>query len=486
MSDIKKKKSLKQRTVTGVIWSAFDSLSGLAVQMICSLVVARLLTPEDFGLVGMITVFSVIGLIIIDSGFGQALIRKQDATEVDFSSIFFFNLIISAIVYILLYFVSPAIEDFYGIAGLSKISRVVFLIIPLNAIGLIQNTILTKKVDFKTLGIISFISALLSGLIGIILAYYLRSVWAIVYQMVSMYFFRTLFLWFLAKWRPICVISVHSIKSMFPYASNLLLTGLFGTIVNNICPLIIGKIYNAAQLGYFSQANKLQQLPSTTFTTIIQRVTFPILVEIQDDNQRLCLAYKNLLSVSVFFSCPIMICLMVISQPLFDVILGEKWLVAADYFKILCITGLLYPIHSLSLNLINIKGRSRLLFYLEVLRKGIFLLIILISMNFGIVFFIWMQVVYGIIVLFLNLYFSGKQIGMGLISQFRSFLPEIIIGICATFPILVLNNLNMFRFHPVVILLLNSVLYALSYYLLSKFLGRTSFKESISIIKIIR
>jgi len=486
MSNIQGKKSLKQRTITGVIWSAFDSLSGLAVQMICSLVVARLLTPADFGLVGIINVFSVIGLIIIDSGFGQALIRKQDATERDYSSIFYFNLIISTIVYIVLYFVSPAIEEFYGIAGLTKISRVVFLIVPLNAIGLIQNTILTKKVDFKTLGIISFISALLSGLIGIFFAYYLRNVWAIVYQMVSMYFFRTFLLWVVARWRPISNLSIQSIKTMFPYASNLLLTGLFGTIVNNICPLIIGKIYNAAQLGYFSQADKLQKLPSTTSTTIIQRVTFPILVEIQDDNQRLCLAYKNLLSVSVFFISPIMICLMVISQPLFDVILGEKWLVAADYFKILCVTGLLYPIHSLSLNLINIKGKSRLLFYLEVLRKGIFLIIIFISMNFSIEFFIWMQVVYGVIVLFINLYFSGKQIEMGIICQFRSFFPEILIGISATVPVIVLNYLNMFGCNQVAILVSDTVLYSLGYFLLSKFFNRASFRESRLIISKLR
>lgn len=475
-------KSLKQKTVTGVIWSAFDSLSGLGVQMICSLVVARLLTPEDFGLVGMIAVFSAIGLIVIDSGFGQALIRKQDATEVDFSSIFYFNLIISAIVYIILYSLSPAIEEFYEIAGLSKISRVVFLIIPLNAIGLIQNTILTKKVDFKTLGIVSFISALLSGLIGIFMAYYLRSIWAIVYQMVAMYFFRTFLLWTITGWRPIFIFSVKSVKTMFPYASNLLLTGLFGTIVNNICPLIIGKIYNATQLGYFSQANKLQQLPSTTFTAIIQRVTFPILVEIQEDNQRLKDAYSRILSQVVYLISPIMVILAVTAPQLINLILGPKWLTAAYYFQILCVSGLLYPISCLSLNLINIKGNTRLLFYLEVLRKLIFFLIIIISMSFSIEFFIWMQVVYCVIVLFLNLYFSGKQIEMGLMNQFRSFLPEIIIAISTAVPVLGLNYLNIFESNQIAILVSNFIIYAMVYLLLSKFFNRASFKESFLII----
>lgn len=478
-------KSLKKRTVTGVIWSAFDSLSGLLINVICSLIVARLLTPADFGIVGMITVFSAIGLIIIDSGFGQALIRKSDATEIDFSSVFYFNLLISIIVYFGLYFFSPAIERFYEIHDLAKISRVVFLIIPLNAIGLIQNTILTKKIDFKTMGIISFVSAVLSGVIGIALAYYLRSVWAIVCQMVSMYFFRTLLLWIIAKWRPLRKFSFQSIKSMFPYASNLLFTGLFGTIVNNICPLIIGKIYDATQLGYYSQADKLQKLPSTTTTGIIQRVTFPVLVEIQNDDDRLQLAYKKLLSVAVFFISPIMICLIIVAQPLFSVILGEQWMVAAGYFKILCVTGLLYPIHSLSLNLINIKGKSRLLFYLEVTRKTIFLLIILISMYFSIEFFIWMQVVYGFIVLFINLFYSGKQIGMSLSTQLMSFIPEILIGACAALPVIIFNHFTNF-YNPAFILSFDLILYICLYLLLSKVINRSAFQESYSIIKNLR
>lgn len=474
-------KSLKKRTVTGVIWSAFDSLSGLLINVICSLIVARLLTPADFGIVGMITVFSAIGLIIIDSGFGQALIRKSDATEIDFSSIFYFNLLISIIVYFGLYFFSPAIERFYEIHDLAKISRVVFLIIPLNAIGLIQNTILTKKIDFKTMGIITFVSAVLSGVIGIALAYYLRSVWAIVCQKVSMYFFRTLLLWIIAKWRPLRKFSFQSIKSMFPYASNLLFTGLFGTIVNNICPLVIGKIYNATQLGYFSQADKLQKLPSSTATTIIQRVTFPILVEIQDDNPRLKEAYLRILAQAVYLISPIMILLLVTAPPLFNIILGPNWNTAAYYFQILCISGLLYPISSLTLNIINIKGNTRLLFFLEVFRKAVFFLIIIVSMFFSIDLFIWMQAMYAVIQLFINLHYSGKQINLKTSSQLRIACPLMLLSIISCIPSVIFTYyLNITDFLK---LGLSLISFLLIYIIISNKLNLSQYKESLSIIK---
>lgn len=479
--DSQNRNSLKHRTIKGVIWSAFDSISGLAVQMICSLVVARLLTPKDFGIVGMIAVFSAIGLIIIDSGYGQALIRKQDATQDDYKSVFCFNLLLSVVVYAILFILSPLIESFYKIDELCLISRVVFLIIPLNAIGLIQNTILTKKVDFKKLGIVSFISALISGIIGIILAYTLKNVWAIVYQTVSMYLFRTLLLWIIAKWRPSGNFSLSSIKSMTPYASNLLFTGLFGTIVNNICPLIIGKVYNATQLGYFTQADKIQKLPSSTATSIIQRVTFPVLVEIQDDNMRLQQAYFKILSQAVYLISPVMILLIVIGPELFNLLLGPKWDTAAYYFQILCISGLLYPISCLSLNLINIKGNSKLLFKLEVVRKVMFVITIFISMRFSIDFFVWMQAAYSLSQLFLNLYFSGKQIDLSLITQFRVIFPLLLISIVCCVPeVLISHTIDLPQY---IEMTLNILFYSFIYICASKLLKLTPFEETVSIIK---
>lgn len=475
------KESLKERTVKGVIWSAFDSISGLAVQMVCSLIVARLLTPEDFGIVGMITVFSAIGLILIDSGFGQALIRKQDATQNDYSSVFYFNILLSLVIYVALYLSSPLIETFYEIKGLTKICRVIFLIIPINAIGLIQNTILTKKIDFKTLSIISFISALISGLTGVFTAYYLKTVWAIVYQMVSMYFIRTLMLWILSKWRPSSKLTIKPIKEMFPYAGNLLLTGLFGTIVNNICPLIIGKIYSATQLGYFSQADKLQKLPSTTATAIIQRVTFPVLVEIQDDNIRLKAAYLKILSQAVYFISPIMIINLVIAPPLFNVILGQEWKTAAYYFQILCISGLFYPISCLTLNIINIKGNTTLLFYLEVLRKAIFFLIIVISMFFSIEFFIWMQAAYALIQLVINLYFSGRQINLKVSEQLKTTIPLILLSVFSSIP--AIGFIYFLDISDYSILALSVSSFIIFYILNSILLHLPQYKESLIIVK---
>lgn len=477
------KKSLKQKTVSGVIWSALDSMSGLVVQLICSLVIARMLTPEDFGVVGIITVFSAIGLILIDGGFGQALIRKQDATITDYSSVFYFNILLSGVVYLILYTISPFIEDFYKINGLCNISRVLFLIIPINAFGLIQNTLLTKEINFKTLCKISIISAIISGVVGIIIAYKYRTVWALVVQSLVMYSCRSLFLWIFSNWRPILKFSIHSISSMFSYSINLLLTSLLGTIVNNICPLVVGKIYSPTQLGYFSQADKLQKLPSSTITTIIQRVTFPVLVNVQHDDKRLISSYERLLSVTVFFVFPIMIALVINADNIFLSLLGEKWMTSAYYFQILCFAGMFYPVHSLSLNLINIKGNSKLLFKLEALRRSIFVIIILISMNFNISFFVWMQVVYSVLVVFINLYFSGRQVRESFNNQLLSFMPELLLSTLMGLPFYALNYLYNILGLSSWIFIFNSLIYFFIFWIAARVLHMKSQKEANSIMK---
>lgn len=472
--------SRKKRLVRGVVWSAIDNFSGLFVQMICSLVIARLLTPADFGIVGMITVFSAIGLIIIDSGFGQALIRKQDANNTDYNSVFYFNIFISLVVYGILYFCSPFIERFYGIENLCTISRVIFLIIPINAIGLIQNTILTKHTDFKRLCKVSFFSAIISGIIGITLAYIYRSVWALVIQSLSMYACRSLFLWIEGTWSPKLTFSIASIKGMLSYSMNLMFTGLFGTIVNNICPLVIGKLYDAKQLGFFSQADRLQKLPSTTVTNVIQRVTFPILSELQDDNKRLVEGYFKIISIAAFFISPLMMYLIVEAKPIFNLLLGEKWLTAATYFQILCVTGLFYPMNSLSLNLLNVKGKAKLLFRLEVLRKVVFATIILISMHFDIIIFVWMQVAYTMVQLFINLYFSGRVVEISLWDQLRAFLPELTIAALSSFPCLIISYCV--NLPDIISILLMFAVYLATYIMISKLIGRTSFRESLTIL----
>lgn len=420
--------SLKNRTVNGVIWSAIDRFSALGIQMICSLIIAHLLTPTDFGILGMIAVFSAIGMVIVDSGFGSALIRRNDTTEVDYSSVFYFNILFAIVCYIILYFLSPLIAQFYNIEELTPICRITFLVIPINALGLIQNTRLVKHINFKSIAIVSLLSAIISGAIGIALAYQLRNVWALVIQNIAMYGFRTLLLWCIGRWKPLLSFSLASIKSMWSYSMNLLGFGLISCITQNLYPLIIGKLYNASQLGYYSQADRLQKLPATSLTEVIQRVCFPVLSEIKNDIDRMHQAYRRIIMVTFFIVFPLMMLLIGIADELIVLLMGNQWQPSVVYFKILCIVGALYPLHSINLNILNVVGKSNLSFNLEIVRKAILVTFIIIFAHFDIIVFIWMQVIYGLIVLFLNLYFCGREIKYNVTTQIKDIFPTILIA----------------------------------------------------------
>lgn len=425
------KQSLKTKTVNGVFWSAVDRFSALGIQMICTLIVAHILTPADFGILGMISVFTAVGLTIIDSGFASAIIRRKDVTNIDYTSVFYFNVAISIFLYAIFYILSPFIASFYNEPELTAICRITFLILPISALGIVQNTILIKNIDFRSLAVISVISALISGLIGITLSYYLKNVWALVWQNFLMYSFRTIILWVVGKWHPMLQFSMTPIKKMWSYSINLLGFGLISNITQNLYPLIIGKIYSATQLGLYSQADRLQKLPSTSITDVIQRVCFPVLSEANDNLERLRDAYRRIIMVSFFIIFPLMILLIGIADQLIPLLLGDKWLGAVVFFKILCLAGSLYPLHSINLNILNVVGKSKISLYLEITRKSLLALLIILFMNQGIITFVWMQVVYGVIVLILNIYFCGKEIQYSVFSQLKDLSPTIAISFFA-------------------------------------------------------
>lgn len=420
--------SLKDQTVNGVIWSGLEKFISMFIQLICTLIIARLLTPADFGLVGMLAIFMALAQTILDSGFGQALIRKPDANNIDYSTVFYFNLFVSIILYIILYFSSHSISIFFNTPLLEKISKISFIVIPINGFSLIQYTILNKDINFKSLSKTSIISAFISGIVGIIYAYYNRSVWALVAQNITFYFVRSILLWVLSSWRPSLQFSYKSIRSLFSFSVNLLITGIIGTLFSNIYSLVIGKMYSPAELGYYSQADKFQKLPSTSITEVVQRVTFPVLSKIQNDDKRIREAYKKVISITEFVVVPIMLFLAVISNNLFEVVLTQKWNQAAVYFQILCIVGALYPLHSININILNVKGNSRKILFLEILRKSILVVVLILSANFPILYLVFGQVVYSVLVLFLNLYFCGKEIQLPVMEQIRDLIPTFLLS----------------------------------------------------------
>lgn len=424
-------KSLKQSTVNGVIWSAVEKFSTLAIQMICTLIIAQFLTPSDFGTVGMLTIFIAIAQCLVDSGFRTALIRKSNASNLDYSSVFYFNIVFSAVLYCALYFGSPFIASFYNIPELEDVAKIAFVVIPINAFGLIQGTILTKNLQFKTITRVTLYSAIISGAVGVYLAFQYKSLWALVVQHVLFYFLQTCFLWLFTKWRPLTAFSVASIRGMLSFSLNMMLSSLIGTIFSNLYGLIIGKLYTPADLGNYSQAQKLQSLPSTSITEVIQRVTYPVLSRFQHDDTLLKNAYRRMIGVSFLIVAYVMFILMGISTPLFDILFSKEWEMAGKFFAILCLNGVFYPLHSININILTVKGKSKEYLFLEIARRCIFVLVVAITAHFTIDVFVWGMVVYSVIVLTLNLTVCGHYIQYSLFDQIKDLTPTFLIGATA-------------------------------------------------------
>jgi teichuronic acid exporter len=461
---------LRKKTINGVLWGGFENFSSLGIQLLCTLIIARLLKPSDFGLIGMLTIFIALSLTIIESGFGQALIRKQNATDIDYSSVFYLNLIFGLILYFVLYNSTHLIAGFYKISELEKLAKYSFLIIPINSIGLIQFTLLTRRMDFKTLSVVSIFSALVSGILGILVALEYRNVWSLVVQSVAFYSIRTLLFWFVSSWRPILSFSFGSIRELLPFSVNLLLMGTIGVFFNNLYTLVIGKIFNSTELGYYTQADKIQKIPSTSITGVIQRVSFPVFSTMQDENERLKANHRKVFSMACYMVFPIMFFLIVIAKDLFDLLLTEKWRPAIIYFQLLCITGALYPAQSINLNILNIKGKGKMILQLEVVRKALLMAILAITINYNILVLIYGQIFFSLIALFIAFYYCGKEINLSIGQQLKDILP-IFLSAIGMMLLVYIIGLLLSTTHIILRLVCQALTAFFSYYLLTIILG---------------
>ena len=473
--------NIKQKAVNSVIWSAVEQFSTLGIQMLCTLVVARFLKPSDFGTVGMLSIFTAVSLCLINSGFKTALIRKKDSTDVDYSSVFYFNVFISIVLYVILFFCSKYIADFYNIPELESISKVTFLVLPISAFSLIQLTILTKNIDFKTQFRTSLIAAIVSGFIGICLALYYKNVWAVVFQNLSFYGIQCIMLWVLSKWKPLMLFSFESIKGMFSFSMNMMLSTLVATFFNNLYVLVIGKIYTPTDLGNFSQAQKLQNISSSSITEVVQRVSFPVLSKFQSDDAMLATVYKKIIRVTFFVVSFVMFLLMGSAKNLFGVLFDEKWVMAGGFFSILCLNGVLYPLHSINLNVLSVKGKGSQYLSLEIIRRVVLLIILLVSSFFDIETFVCGQVLYSIIVLFINLYTCGKQINYSVASQCKDLFPTFLLGLSMMIVLKIIDSHligNPF-FRLIEQLILGTILYLSVAFVFNNY----AFKELMIIIK---
>lgn len=418
--------SLKEKAVKGVFWSSIDRFSSQGIQFIFSILIARMLLPSDYGVIAMLGIFLAVSQSFIDSGFGTALVQKIDRTETDFSTVFYFNVLVACFFYGLLWIISPYIAAFYDIPLLESVTKAVALTLIFNALGGIQNAKLTIAIDFKTRAKISLMCTISTGIIGLIMAYKGYGVWALVTQNIANSVLNATLLWLFVRWIPQRTFSMQSFRQLFGFGSKLLASGLLDTIYNNIYPLVIGKFFSASTLGVYSRASSLAQYPSSNLTSVLQSVTFPVLSSIQNDEERLGNAYRRLLRMSVFIIFPLMIGLSAVADPFIRLVLTDKWEGAIYLLQIVCFSMMWYPVHAINLNLLQVKGRSDYFLKLEIIKKIIGVSMLCITVPIGIVAMCYGSICTSIICLGVNTHYTWKLIGYGFKRQMREMLPTLL------------------------------------------------------------
>jgi O-antigen/teichoic acid export membrane protein len=475
---------LKQKALSGVLWTGLQQFSTQGISFIVSIILARLLLPEEFGLIAMIGVFMGIGAMLMQAGLGSSLIRTDHPTQEDYSTVFFFNLAGSVFMYLLIFLAAPYIAAFYQQEILIEIIRWYGSIFIINAFALVQTTRLTKLLDFKTQLQVSIPATIFSGIVGVSLAYLGYGVWSLVVMAIAQAFASALQLWIVAKWQPTWVFNKQKFQYHFNYGYKLTLSGLLDTLFNNAYVLLIGKFFAPAQVGFYNRADTLKQLPVGNIGAILGKVTFPLFAAIKNDDIRLKNVYKKMMQVVVFLVAIVLLLMAALAEPLFRFLFTEKWLPAVPYFQILCWNGILYPIHSYNLNILKVKGRSDLFLKLEILKKVMITIVIAISFQYGIYGLLYGSVVTSVLAFFINTHYTGKFLNYTAWEQAKDIVPTIVLATFSSALVVVLDLfLQQIRLLDVFRLIIGGLFGVLLYVFLAFLFKMTAFTELKNLIK---
>ena len=391
--------------------------------MIITLLLARFLAPADYGLVAMMAVFLTVANSLMDSGFKQALIRLQAASQLDFNTAFYTNLALGVLSYLLLFLSAPFIADFYSEPRLIILIRVAGLNILIHAFQVVQSAILSRELNFKAQLQATVPAGIISGLVAVGLAYVGFGVWALIVQMLLAAFLTTALLWHLQGWRPNLSFSRLSLGSMYNFGYKLFLSGLLDTVFRNIYVIVIAKLFAASIVGYYFIADKLKDLVISQLVGAIQNVTYPALSTMQADDKRLKAGYRKVMQVTTFLLFPSMLLLAALAEPLFSLLLPQKWLPAVIYLQLMCLAGIMYPLHSINLNILKVKARSDLFLYLEIIKKAMAVLILFICYRYGVIGILVGQIIGSVLAYIPNSYFSLRLINYTVREQMADFMP---------------------------------------------------------------
>jgi O-antigen/teichoic acid export membrane protein len=420
--------SLKQKTLSGLIWTFIQQFSVQLISFCITIILARILLPKEFGLLAMLSVFIAVGNSLLEGGLTSSLIRSSGLSQEDYSTVFFFNLGGSVVIYMLVFTMAPYISAFYHQDILTLVLRVYALDFILNAFFGVQNARLTKEMNFKIQMAIQIPSVFIGGLLGVSLALNGFGVWSLVWMNLLQSFISTLAHWMYSGWLPSPVFSKRCFKQHFHFGYKMTLTGLLDILYKNIYVLIIGKYFSITQLGFYSRADSVSQLPVSNISAVINKVTYPMFATIVNDDLQLKRVYKRLMQQVLFWNAPVLIFLAVVAEPLFRLLLTSKWLPAVPYFQILCMAGVIYPLHAYNLNILKVKGRSDLILKLEMIKKVLCVAGILSVVSFGIYGLLYFQLGFNFLGYYINSIYSSKLINYPVREQISDIFPILIIS----------------------------------------------------------
>lgn len=442
--------SLKDKTIKGMGWSVLENVTRMGITFMVSIILARLLSPEEYGLIGILTIFIAIFNAIVDSGFTNALIRKQDATDTDYCTVFYTNLVLSVFLAATLFLCAKPIAVFFERSELVSLTQVMSSVVVINALAIVQRARTTKAIDFKTQTKITFISSIGSGAIGIAMAYMGYGVWALVSQQISNQLLSTIFFWIYNKWMPKLIFSWESFKEMWAFGSKLLASGLIDTAWKEVYQVVIGKCYSPAILGLYTRAKQFADLCSSNLTSVVQRVSYPVLSSIQDDRVRLKSAYQRVIKTTMLPTFVLMLGMAACAESMIQVLIGEQWLECVPMLQIICTYGMLYPLHAINLNMLQVQGRSDLFLKLEIIKKIIAIGPLLLGIFVDIYLMLAGSLVTSLIAYYLNAYYSGPFLNYSIKEQIKDILPSFGVAVTIAVPVFALSfiPLNPFLLLP--------------------------------------
>lgn len=473
--------SLKQQTKKGLYWSALGNFANQGMRFAFGIILARLLSPDAYGVIGMLSIFMCIVSTFIDCGFSQALISKQNRTQADFSTEFWFNIGVGIAGYFILFLSSPLIADFYNMPILSPILKVIGLGIVINSLCVVQSAQFAIQLDFKTPAKISVFTQMVSGIVGIALAYCGWGVWALVFQQVGSSLFNAILLWILAGWRPTVEFSKDSFNYLWSYGSKVLGASLIQQVYDNLYPLVIGKFFNASQLGLYSRANGFATLPSTNLSSILGSVTFPVLSKLNNDKDKLIAVYVKMIRCTSFLVFPLMIGMAAVAGSLVKLLLNPQWNGCIIMLQILCFALIWQPLSFLQINLLKVIGRTDIILKLEIMKRSVGLITIFVSIPFGVIGMCWGFALFYIYSFTLNTFFTSKTLQISFKRQLKDIIPillnalimGLVVYVCTLF-------LQISVFLLFILCILIGIVY---YYITSRLFMKQLMVDTLSMIK---